>query len=132
MIATLYLRSAAQSATSIAEQRDACEAHAAAEGWRIGETFTDDGVSAFSEDRPGMTALHESVRDGCTTLILAHAPGNLFRSIDGLDDFTSFCEAHGVRIAYVCAPSETSAEIRRINLERRDAAQATTSREIRS
>jgi hypothetical protein len=45
-VATLYLRSAVECATSIAEQRQACGDHATAQGWTIGETFADDGASA--------------------------------------------------------------------------------------
>ena len=109
-IATLYLRSAAECATSIVEQRQACEAHAAAHGWRIGETFIDDGASAHLEDRPGIADLRESVREGRTALILVYELSRLFRCVDSSNAFASFCERHGAQIAYVHTPAKMTAK----------------------
>lgn len=115
--ATLYLRSTVANATAIAEQRQTCQAHATAQGWGIGETFIDDGASANSENRPGMLALRESIRQGRTALVLADEPSRLFRCVDSADTFAAFCATHGARIAYVLEPADLTEQVRQMMAE---------------
>lgn len=53
-VATLYLRSATHDDDSIAEQSRICAEHAAAQGWRVGEIFIDNGASGVRNECRGL------------------------------------------------------------------------------
>jgi DNA invertase Pin-like site-specific DNA recombinase len=99
MIAALYLRSAVSNDDAIAEQRSVCTAHAVAQGWQIGDIFIDNGVSGVSDDRPGLDALRDYLRDGSASVLVAEDGTRLFRSISKLAEFVGFCGSLGVELS---------------------------------
>ncbi len=99
-VAALYLRSAAENAAAIAEQRRRCTVHAAAQGWSVGEMFVDDGVSGLNDERPGLGALRGCMRDGTGCGRHRDRSGPYFPATPTRSHVPRFCGALGVRIAY--------------------------------
>ncbi|MBJ3764376.1 recombinase family protein [Maribius pontilimi] len=129
-IAALYLRSATSNDAAIAEQRRYCTEHAAAQGWRIGEVFVDNGASVV-RDRPGLAALRDCIKQGRAQIALAANPASIARDPEMLSDFSQFCETNGARIAYVDAPGDFAPLMGRLLQEQRDAAQKRNNIEAR-
>ncbi|CUH38610.1 hypothetical protein JSE7799_01437 [Jannaschia seosinensis] len=101
MIAALYLRSATQNDDAIAEQHRSCAAHAAGRGWTVGEVFTDNGYNGLRDDRPGLGALRECLREGRASVVIAEDGVRFFRDLDKLADFAASCEAQGAKLSCV-------------------------------
>ena len=77
----LYARysSDLQSDHSIEDQVRLCTEHAAKNGWRVVECYSDAGLSGASLMRPGIQALIRDANDGRFTIVLAEALDRLSR-----------------------------------------------------
>ena len=96
----LYARysSDMQRDASIEDQLRVCREHAAAQNWRITDSYTDRALSGASLIRPGLQALLQDAMQGQFDIILAEALDGLSR--DQADIATIFKQLHfaGVRI----------------------------------
>ena len=100
MIAALYLRSAVSDDDAIAEQYKVCAEYAVARGWSLGEVFADNGVSDVRDDRPGLGALRDCLRDGRASVVIAADGARVCRDVVKLGEFYGFCDALGVEVSY--------------------------------
>lgn len=100
MIAALYLRSAVSNDDAIAEQYKVCAEYAVARGWRLGEVFADNGVSGVADERPGLQALRECLRECRASVVVAADASRLCRDVEKLGEFYGFCDALGVEVTY--------------------------------
>ncbi len=101
MIAALYLRSATADDESIAERNRLCTEHATAQGWRVGEIFTDNVVSGVRDDRPGLAGLRDCLCEGRASVVIAADDVRFSRDLEKLAEFISWCEAQGAKISCV-------------------------------
>ncbi|CUH39179.1 hypothetical protein JSE7799_01900 [Jannaschia seosinensis] len=100
MIAALYLRSATSNDYAITEQHKDCAEYAVARGWSLGEVFVDDGESGMADERPGLQALRECLREGRASVVVAEGASRLHRDVEKLGEFYGFCDALGVEVSY--------------------------------
>jgi len=103
----IYVRTAVHSRTgdqSLAAQEQACRAYAAAQGWRVGEVFADEGASGMRRDRPGMNRLLTAVRDRVVERVLIARPDRLSRSDTDMKAVVDEMAAQGVECVSVEQP----------------------------
>jgi site-specific DNA recombinase len=77
---SIYSRSATQTPQAINAQLRACREYAARQGWEVVGTYSDDGLSGFTLDRPGMKTLLEDLRAGKFDVLLAECIDRLSRN----------------------------------------------------
>lgn len=88
----------------VERQRLDCQALAAARGWQIVHTFTDNDVSAYSgKPRKGYRDLLAAVESGTVDAVLAWHPDRLHRRPVELEEFITLVESRGVVIETVQA-----------------------------
>ena len=101
-----------QSEFSLPSQQAACEKLAGTKGFRTTAeyTFIDNGGLSTEIDRPGLTALRECARSGLITMVVIYDLDRLARKLSHqlllLEEF----EKRGVRVEFVNAPTEATAE----------------------
>ncbi|WP_375263529.1 recombinase family protein [Palleronia sp.] len=117
MIAALYLRSATQNDDAIAAQQRICAEYAAAQGWRVGEVFVDDGFSGTLDDRPGLVALRDSLQERRASIVIAEDASRLFRDINKLGEFYGFCDALSVEVSYARSRASSFDLLRSVSME---------------
>ncbi|HYF94124.1 MAG TPA: recombinase family protein [Symbiobacteriaceae bacterium] len=69
--------------TTLQVQQEACEHYVRAQGWQFRPdlVFVDDGYSGGTMDRPGLTALRRTVKDGKVTCVVVFKLDRLSRSV---------------------------------------------------
>ena len=87
-----------QSLSSIEDQIRICSERAQNEGWKIGECYTDAGVSGASLMRPGIQSLLQAAMNGEFDVLLCEAMDRLSRDQEDIAGIFKRMEFAGVKI----------------------------------
>jgi len=101
MKATIYTRFSTdrQNESSITDQQRVCVEHAAREGWRVVEQFSDEGISgAALGNRPGVLRLQEAALARRFDVVLVTDLSRLSRSTGDLAKMIDRMVAKGIRV----------------------------------
>lgn len=105
--AALYCRISADhrhDGAGVQRQRADCLALAAAKGWTVEHTYTDNDLSAYSgKPRPEYRQLLDAVAGGLVDVIVSWHPDRLHRSPAELEEFITLVERHSVAVETVRA-----------------------------
>ena len=74
----------AEQGHSLETQLLAIENFAAQRGWELGPIYTDAGVSGQLDERPGLLALLENVKQGRCDVVVVHSIDRFYRNLSGL------------------------------------------------
>lgn len=115
----LYLRSATIGQgenPGLAEQRSALQAWVDEHGYKVLETFVDEGVSAFSgaSSRPGFEAMLSFCRKNSVHAVLIHRRDRLARSSHGFDTLAKQLLQAGVNLQSLDEAESGDAPLRQI------------------
>ena len=87
--------------TSLATQRERCNAYVNAQGWRFAGEYIDAGVSGAKESRPELDRLTAAVRRGELDVVLVAKLDRLGRTMRGLTALLADWDDRGVRLVSV-------------------------------
>jgi site-specific DNA recombinase len=90
-----------QEGTSLETQEAACRAYAAEHGWTVVGVWRDAYTGTEYRNRPGLTALRDTVRAGEADVVLCHALDRLSRNQDHIAILVDEIEHVGVRLDLV-------------------------------
>lgn len=82
-------------------QEASCRRHAEKEGYEVLEVITEDGISGFKENRPGMHRLRELVSEARVSAIVALSSDRVFRNTTAHIELRDFLFERGIRVLYV-------------------------------
>lgn len=94
-----YLHCAVNDEKYIADQLVEIQQHLEDRGWELACTYSDNGYSGNSPQRPGLLRLQQDVRDGRMGLVIVCDLARLFRNLSGLRRFTQLLRDHQVELA---------------------------------
>lgn len=99
--------------TATARQEADCRAYAQAKRWDVVEVYTDVDLSAYKRgvERPGYEAMLRAVGDRGVDAVLVWKLDRLVRRSAEFERFWDACERHGVALASVNDPVDTTTEI---------------------
>jgi DNA invertase Pin-like site-specific DNA recombinase len=109
MRAATYTRvSTAEQPNGIAVQREAITAEAARRGWSITAGFEDNGFSAASMARPGITAALEALRRGDADVLVVAKLDRLSRSLSDFAELMARAQREGWSVVALDVDVDTS------------------------
>ncbi len=94
----LYLRSAAESDKAINSQRERCRDFADRSGWTLVAEYIDNGFASSLVERPGMSDLMSSIRQGLIDCVVVDDFARISRNHVDVRTFEDFCEQTGVAV----------------------------------
>lgn len=97
----VYVRCASSSQATpypLADQLDACEAHAARQGWETIAVYKDHAVSGLKTSRPSLDALMAQARQGAFEVLLVESLDRLSRDAPHLHTLLTELERLGVAV----------------------------------
>jgi site-specific DNA recombinase len=101
--------------TSIDAQVEACRAYIKSQlhlGWEMVEpSYTDDGVSGATLQRPGLRALLEDVGQDKIDMVVVHRLDRLSRSVQDVTDVIPLLDIQGVDLRNLSEKSSVSAPV---------------------
>lgn len=113
MRAALYARysSDRQNPLSVADQLALLRRHAAARGWTVVATYSDEAISGFSAaNRPGVQALQAAAEQGAFDLVLVEDPDRLARNDADGNGFYNLLTYLGITLATPASDRVTKVE----------------------
>lgn len=95
--------------SSLDTQEERCRAYAAERGWQVVTVYRETHTGSELWERPQLTALRETVREGAVDVMLAYALDRLSRKQTHVAIIADDCERAGAVLAFVTEDFEKSA-----------------------
>jgi len=88
----------------VKRQEEDCRALAKKRGWKVGDVYTDNDLSAYNgKARPAYEAMLAAIRADEVGAVVAWHPDRLYRRLHDLEALIELAEQHGIELATVTA-----------------------------
>lgn len=108
MKAVIYTRTGAGNGENAGRQLERCREVAAEHGWEVIAAYSDEGVSAWNTNGPGLTAATDLVRGHGCDILIADAGSALSRRASDMERILADADAAGVIVHTVTGPFSSS------------------------